>query len=219
MSKITGKFFSKSFFETWFEQSSSELKDWFQKEIKYLKNNIKPNSKILDIGCGFGRHIKVLADFSKEVVGIDDNEDMLQKAKRKLSNFKNVRLFLQNAKKLSFDNNFFDYVICMTNTFGNFSDGKENALKEMKRVCKEDGKIIICVYSDKALKVRKKSYEKLGLHITKINNGMIYTKEGLISEQFTKPKLEKLFEKLKLKSKILELNSISFLCELTKNIS
>ena len=213
---MANKFFSKPFFEIWLKQAHPKIKDWFEKEIAYLKKNIKPNSKILDIGCGFGRHIEIIADFSKEVIGIDNTEDMLQKAKQRLSNFKNVKLFLQDAQNLQFEDDYFDYVICVTNTFGDFPNIKEDVLKEMKRVCKKGGKIIISVYNDKALEIRKKDYEKVGLHITEIKNNVIYTKEGLISEQFSKPQLKELFDKLKLKSKILELNDISFLCELQK---
>lgn len=213
---MTDKFFSKPFFEVWLNKAHPKIKNWFQKEIDYLKKNIKPNSKILDVGCGFGRHIEIIADFSKEIIGIDNNSDMIKKAKNRLSNFKNVKLFVMNAKKLSFKDDYFDYIICMTNTFGDFPDIKEDVLREMKRVCKKDGKIIISVYNDKALEIRREDYEKVGLHIIEIKNGVIYTKEGLITEQFSKSQLKELFDKLNLKSKILELNAISFLCELQK---
>jgi len=209
-------FFSKHFFETWLEQAALEIKEWFSKEIEYLKKNIEPNSKILDIGCGFGRHIKILAPFSKEIIGIDNNSGMIQKAKQNLSNFDNVKLFLQDAKKLDFDDSLFDYVICMTNTFGDFPEIKIDVLKEMKRVCKNNGKIIISVYSEKSLEIRKNDYEKVGLHITKIDDGIIYTAEGLVSEQFTKSQLEKLFDSVDLVANIIELNPISYLCEATK---
>jgi 2-polyprenyl-3-methyl-5-hydroxy-6-metoxy-1,4-benzoquinol methylase len=89
------KFYSKPYFEILLKQATPEIKDWFQKEIECLKKNIKPNSKILDVGCDFGRHIKILAVFSKEVIGIDNNEDMIQKAKQNLSGLNNVRLFLR----------------------------------------------------------------------------------------------------------------------------
>jgi ubiquinone/menaquinone biosynthesis C-methylase UbiE len=141
---------------------------------------------------------------------------MIQKSKQNLSNFKNVKLFLQDAKKLDFDDNSFDYVICMTNTFGDFPDIKTDVLDEMKRVCKNDGKIIISVYSEKSLEIRKSDYEKVGLHITKIDDGIIHTKEGLISEQFTKPQLENLFNSTDLKVEITELNPISYICEAVK---
>jgi 2-polyprenyl-6-hydroxyphenyl methylase/3-demethylubiquinone-9 3-methyltransferase len=217
---IMKDFFSKPYFKIWLKQASPEIKEWFQKEIEYLKKNIRPNSKILDVGCGFGRHIKILAPFSKEVVGIDNNKNILRKAKQELSKFKNVKLFLLNADKLSFDDNLFDYVICMTNTFGNFPKIKLDALKEMKRVCKKDGKIIISVYSEskKLLEIRKKDYKKIGLHITKIKNGIIFTEEGLISEQFSKLQLKKLFNSVNLKAEIIKLTPISYLCELSKDL-
>jgi len=208
-------FFSKPFFEIWLEQATPEIKDWFQREIVYLKKNIKPNSKILDVGCGFGRHIKILAEFSKEVVGIDNNKDMIQKAKQNLSGLNNVRLLLRDAQKLEFEDNYFDYVICMDNTFGQISD-KLKTLKEMKRVTKEEGEVMISVCSEKALQYRIEDCKKLGLTITKIEAGKIYTKEGLISEQFTKQQLKNLFDYVGLKVKIIELNPISYLCEAIK---
>ncbi|MCX8189832.1 MAG: class I SAM-dependent methyltransferase [Candidatus Diapherotrites archaeon] len=75
-------FFSKPFFEIWLEQADGEIKDWFQKEICYLEENIKPKAKILDVGCGFGRHIEILANSSKEVIGVDINPAMIQRAKK-----------------------------------------------------------------------------------------------------------------------------------------
>ncbi len=208
--------YSKHLFEIWLKQAHPLIKDWFQKEITYLEKSITPHSKVLDIGCGFGRHIKIIAPFSREVIGVDNNEDMIQKAKETLSSFKNVKLFVQDARKLSFRNDSFDYVICMTNTFGNFINQKVEVLEEMKRVCKKSGTIIISVYNNKALEIRKIGYEKVGLHITRVENGIIHTKECLVTEQFSKKQLTKLFDNLELKSKIIDLNTISFLCELKK---
>lgn len=210
------KFFSKPFFEKWLEEAAPDIKEWFQKEIEYLQNNINPSSKILDVGCGFARHIKILASFSKEVIGIDNDENMIRKAKENLANFNNVKILFQDARNLIFNNDSFDYVICMTNTFGNLIDKKLEILKEMKRVCKRGGKIIISVYSEKSAGIRKKDYEKVGLHIIKIEQGVIYTEEGLISEQFTQTKLEDLFHNFGLKAKIIELTPISYICEMTK---
>jgi len=110
-------FFSKNFFENWLNEASPEIKDWFQKEADYLKERIKPNSTILDVGCGFGRHIQLFSSFSKEVVGIDNDNVMVGKAREILKNFDNVRLFLQDAEKMEFPDGTFDYVICANNYF------------------------------------------------------------------------------------------------------
>jgi len=209
------KFFSEKHFENLLKISSPQLRDWYKKEVEYLKK-LNKNSKILDVGCGFGRHMEILAPFSNEVVGVDNNKDMIAKAKIDLKGVKNIKLLLQDATKLDLENNSFDYVICMSNTFGNFPELKLKVLSEMKRVCKKEGKIIISVYSDNAEKIRKKDYEKLGLTITKIEDGVIYIKEGIITEEFSKKKLKDLFDEVGLKSKIIALNDISYLCELEK---
>ncbi|HOI97663.1 MAG TPA: class I SAM-dependent methyltransferase [Candidatus Pacearchaeota archaeon] len=210
-------FFSKQFFETWLNQASPETKDWFQKEADYLKGRIKPNATILDVGCGFGRHIQMLAGFSKAVVGIDNDKIMIDKANENLKNFDNVKLFLQDAGKMEFSDDTFDYVVCANNTFGNFREAKSHILNEMKRVCKKEGEIIISVYSEDALEIRKNDYEKVGLHITKIEGGKVTTKEGLISEQFSKDQLIKIFRPLDLTVSINKLTPISYICVLKNN--
>lgn len=201
-------FFSKPFFETWLSQPHPRIKDWFRKEVEYLKENIAPNSKVLDIGCGFGRHIEVISDRCEEIVGIDNNNDMIRKARERLPDSENIKLFVQDAQNLTLDDNYFDYVICMTNTFGDFPPIKLDVLGEMKRVCKEGGKIIISVYNDNSLEIRKKDYQNVGLTISSTEDGVVHTEEGLVSEQFTRKQLEGLFDKLGLESKISELTPI-----------
>jgi len=211
-------FFSKPYFEKWIDQANPEIKDWFSKEINYLKGNILPNSKILDVGCGFGRHIEILAKFSAEVVGIDNDKNMFRKAKENLAERCNVNIFFQDAKKINFPDNYFDYVLCLNNTFGNFLNNKNCILKEMKRVCSLGGMIIVSVYSENSLDVRRTDYEKIGLHIERIEKGIVYTKEGLISEQFTKEQLAEIFNKNGLKASIAKLNSISYICNAEKRL-
>lgn len=193
------------------------ISDWLEKESIYLKNNIKRNSTILDVGCGWGRDIKMIAKTAKKVVGIDNDPRMIREAKRNLSKFKNIKLFLEDVKKMHFKDNSFDYVICLGNTFGNLGKGKYKALEEMKRVVKKKGKIIISVYSEKALPIRIEGYIKAGLKIKKITrDGTVYTENGLVFEQFSKEKLRKIFKKAKLKVKVFELSPISYICEVKK---
>lgn len=212
-----GNFFSKPYYDKWVEKAPSEIQNWFKKENEFLKKNIEKNSVILDVGCGFGRHLKVLAKFCKKVIGIDNNETMVEKAKRNLKEFTNAKVYLKDAEKIPFENEFFDYVICMTNTFGTFLNKRRKILKEMKRVLKNDGRIIISVYSEKATDARIKGYKKVGLHIQKIENGRFYFKEGHITEQFSKEQLNKTFNSIKLRARITELTPISYICVAVKS--
>jgi len=85
----------------------------------------------------------------------------------------------------------------------------------MKRVTKKSGKIILAVYSERALKLRIKEYEQVGVKITKIEGGKIHFEKGITSEQFSEKQIKEIFKQAGLKPKIAELNSISYLCEAT----
>jgi len=113
------------------------FKDWLTKENIFLRKNIKRNSKILDVGCGAGRHIKLLANIAKEISGVDWDKEVIKEARKNSSRFKNVKIFFEDAKKMHFKNNVFDFVICMGNTFGDFGKNTLRILKEMKRVSQE----------------------------------------------------------------------------------
>jgi len=208
-------FFSTPLFEKWLREAPPELKQWFKKEIEWLKESIPSNSRILDVGCGFGRHLKILANSSRKLFGIDNNKVMIKKARKNLAGIKNIRLSLQNGKELAFKDNSFDFVICMTNTFGNLPSIKLNVLKEMRRVCRKGGKVIVSVYSEKSLDLRVKSYKKVGVEILKIEEGVVYAR-GFISEQFSKEELENLFKKFFQGVRIVELTPFSYLCEAIK---
>lgn len=213
------KIISKSNLEYWqnyIKNSDPVIKNWLRKENDYLKKNIKKGTVVLDVGCGFGRNIGAIANIAKKIIGIDSNKPLSEKIVKKLLKFKNVEFFCENAVKMHFSDNTFDYVICLGNTFGNFAQNKSKILKEIQRVVKKGGKIIISVYSEKALSIRKKEYGKIGIKIKKISNGTIYANTHLILEQFDKKKLQDLFNLVNLKVEIIELNPISYLCVAVK---
>ncbi|MCH8741553.1 class I SAM-dependent methyltransferase [Patescibacteria group bacterium] len=196
---------------------SPAIRSWIKKENLYLQKNIKKDSIVLDVGCGIGRNIKAIANIAKKIIGIDNNKRLFKEIKKSLSKFKNVKVFLEEAQRLHFKNNTFDYAICMGNTFGDFGEDKLKILKEMQRVTKKGGRIIISVYSEKALPIRLKEYKKAGMKLEKTSkDGTVVTEEGIITEQFSKRKLQKIFNKAGLNIKIIKLSSISYLCEAIK---
>ena len=82
--------------------------DFIEKEIKYNKD-----LRILDIGCGTGRHSIELAKRGYPVTGIDLSESMLKKAEENAKR-ENVKVTFENhdARKLSFKSEF-DLTIMM----------------------------------------------------------------------------------------------------------
>lgn len=194
------------------------FQNWFKEEKTYLQKHIVPNSKVLDIGCGDGRSISDIISITKNIIGIDHDKNAIDSATNKFSNYSSIKFIQEEASNLSFNNDTFDFIICM-GTFANFADKKFEIIQEMRRVLKDTGKIIISVYSENALKERIKLYKITDIKINKINNSTIIFDKSLydnISEQFSKAQLKDIFTKEKLHiSNLIELD-IAYLCTLSK---
>jgi ubiquinone/menaquinone biosynthesis C-methylase UbiE len=103
-----------------------------------------PGQKILDVGTGTG----ILIPFLLEAIGstgqvsaIDYAEKMVKICKSKYADLPNVTFTVQQVEKLDFQSQTFDAVTC----FGLFPhiENKEEALRQINRVLKTNGKLII----------------------------------------------------------------------------
>ena len=176
-------------------------KKWFEKEKKYLQKIITKDASVLEVGCGNGRSIFDILPKTKNVTGIDHDKKAVADTKNNFSRYPSIKILKADAAQLPFDNEEFDFVICMV-TFANFADKKFKALEEMRRVLKDSGKIIISVFSENALEERMRVYKTSGIKIKEVKNGTVIFDESLgdnISEQFTKEQLENIFSKVNLK--------------------
>lgn len=102
--------------------------------------NVKPGKKILDVACGWGELLAIAEEKGLTTFGIDISKEAIKLAKNRLQNGK---LKVAKAEKLPFQNNTFDYLVCI-GSLEHF-DSPEVAIKEMARVIKPDGKIFIRV--------------------------------------------------------------------------
>jgi len=193
-------------------------KKWFEKEKKYLQKIITKDASVLEVGCGNGRSIFDILPKTKNVTGIDHDKKAVADTKNNFSRYPSIKILKADAAQLPFDNEEFDFVICMI-TFANFADKKFKALEEMRRVLKDSGKIIISVFSENALEERMRVYKTSGVKIKEVKNGTVIFDESLgdnISEQFTKEQLENIFSKVNLKIEDIKKVDIAYLCTLVK---
>lgn len=193
-----------------------DFKKWTKQDIVEIKKFLKNDSIVLDVGCGYGREIKELAPFCKKIIGIDKDPKEIETAKSYLKNISNIELLVRDAKKTSFPDESFDMIISVGNTFGNLDVDKEAVLQEMRRLIKKDGKILLGIYSKGANSRRIKAYESIGLKIKTIENGKIIFEDGLVSEEFSKDELRKIFEKFQLKVRFIDMGKIAVLCVVSK---
>jgi ubiquinone/menaquinone biosynthesis C-methylase UbiE len=223
-----GDFFSKKYYREWIENIVPEkhptLKEWINKEEEVLAEIVTKErpKRVLDVGCGWGRHLETLLNEGVEfAAGIDKEPSMILKAKDLYKKYGNNRILLklEDAGDLSFDDGSFDMVICMTNTFGNMEDEtREKAIEEMYRVLKKGGVLVLSVYQDTldSKKLREKSYLDVGLRPYPTGDPkVIRTQEGLYARQFAYPELENYLRKFKRITKI-DINEVAIIVKAYK---
>src|SRR3989344_1587566 len=101
---------------------------------------IVPGKKILDIACGWGELLVLAKEQGLMVSGIDISPHAIKLAKKRIQD---GDLKVARAEKLPYQNNSFDYIVCV-GSLEHF-DSPEKALSEMSRVIKPGGKIFIRV--------------------------------------------------------------------------
>ena len=104
----------------------------------------KPRPSILDICCGTGSVILTFKERYPEsvAVGYDFSPGMLHKAQEKDVN--GGVIFIEgDAAELPFDEDSFDVVTCSHALYELKGETRQNALREMKRVVRPDGHVLL----------------------------------------------------------------------------
>lgn len=96
--------------------------------------------KVLEIGCGVGRWASLMSDKGAHYVGVGISPKMVEIAKK---NIPNGEFYVINGEKLDFPNNYFDLTFSVTVLHHNPDNQKRKLIREMCRVTKKGGYIII----------------------------------------------------------------------------
>ena len=141
---------------------------WKRNFIQFL--NPQENTNLIDVASGTGDIAKLYLEKINNkgsVHCVDENKDMLKINKVKNLNTSNIKWFCNNAERLPFKDNFFDYY---TISFGIRNiDRIDIALKEAHRVLKPGGRFLCLEFSkvtndifNKFYQIYSKSIPKLG---------------------------------------------------------
>lgn len=111
----------------------------------------------------------------------DNDKQMLNAAKERLKNINNVEILEDDALNLSFSDNSFDLVYATYNLIGSLKKSeRQKLIDEMKRVAKDNGKIINITWKDnkETTEFLKKYYPSIGIKVIKSDNFKTVTSKG-----------------------------------------
>jgi len=159
------------------------------KEIDFVQQHtqLETGSKILDVGCGSGRHSIELAKRGFNVVGIDPSRAMITEANSRSSGIWGQPTFIQARAEDFTTQDQFDAAICLFTTLGQIDTQGENGdlVKNVANGLRSQGHFIVEVPNHLWVAENLKAEERFGedenyTHITRQ-----YDQESkIVSEQF-----------------------------------
>jgi ubiquinone/menaquinone biosynthesis C-methylase UbiE len=139
---------SGDFFDGWAENyEGRRISPWFQytQRLAIETLDLRPDSRVLDVGCGSGFAVRTLASRLPEgkACGIDISPGMVDQARGRIPPELRDRIEIKEASSanIPYPDRFFTHLIC-TNSFHHYPD-PVGVLHEMQRVLEPGGQIVI----------------------------------------------------------------------------
>ena len=166
-----------------------EIQAFLRAELDLLHDVITEGMRVIDVGCGTGRHLAMLKDRLRVGVGVDYEHSYIADAHRRAGD-RHLHFITGDATAIPVQAAF-DFATCLTNTWGTMSD-KAGVLKEMARLAPRRHTRLLSVYSEASVPARREWYRRLGHVVVEEAPEYLVTEGGFRSEHFSQDRLRRL---------------------------
>ena len=117
-----------------------------ERQISFLKSTLKPNSLILDLACGTGRHLIPLCKQGYRVVGLDVSLKLLKVAKGR---WRGAQVVCADMRFLPFKAEAFSLAVSMDTSFGYLPSEQDDlqSLIVLRETLKKGGMLILDLFN------------------------------------------------------------------------
>lgn len=172
--------------------------------VQYVFRNFERNgkTKVLDLGCGAGRHVLFMGKENLVPYGLDFSDEGIKHTKELLKE-NNLACFEENMKvgsleEIPFDDNLFDGIVCYGVLYYLPLPAIKQAINEIKRVLKPSGKVLLVVRTTEDYRYHLSNStptdEPRTCIIMEEDSGKCaHSENGMLMHFFTKEEISELF--------------------------
>lgn len=175
-------------FSKMLDEALPEMREYFKREYEYIARFVNPNSRMMDVGCGPGRLMIRFAPIARQIVGVEQDEGMIAKAREIFDKAEGIPGFGKDKYDFINDNfldvvphSDFDIVFASYNLPGADDikpEQRVDLLKKMVAHTKPGGDTIVSFWKPASEGWLQKYYKAAGAEVRAFKGNVVETSAG-----------------------------------------
>jgi SAM-dependent methyltransferase len=204
-----------------YEIAPPRVRAYLEGEIRVVLDRVTRASRVLELGCGYGRVLAHLALRARLATGIDTSLVSLRLARSVLASGPGAGLLAMDAARLGFCAGAFDVTVCVQNGISAFGIDPVTLLREAVRVTRPGGVVLVSSYAAGFWRDRLEWFEAQAarglvgpIDPRATGDGVIVCTDGFRATTTRPEEFERLTSRLGLVPRIFEVEGSSLFCEI-----